>query len=454
MAPQNPLFSNATIKNHVKKNFNFVLCLTFFIVLLSITPNNIIEISSYSQKYQYNSSETNSDSSSMNNAETTFFDKPKRQKLQSNQVNDKPNEDNTKSITNDETKSQADTKEEEKVGCLNKHGAKVKWWLNVKLPEEYEFMTYTSNDNGDGMERFQNILTESALRKTLDQYYNNEKQFTSIMYNDQSPPLPQKKSGDKRHSAGDAYAHAKGVLHCKDANCYFIQHSWPHFPPPSGAFAPGAIENGQHFFCISLTLDEADTLFKVWNNIRPYYYNSESNFPQPSEWLTSTLRRQYTTSDVDDKAYMELDDSDLNIFYKSKSSDKLLWNVLAEEFPSQKFEITSWLTGRTEPINYSEQYPFYAVLSTRLTENDNYDEKTWPFTKDHSKIAVSCSPELPVICFGDVNFVLDNTMRAGALYCFKNIKLHKAFTKSFKYDSHEHVGDAIRWNRMWNKKKN
>uniref|UniRef100_A0A914YVK1 Deoxyribonuclease II n=1 Tax=Panagrolaimus superbus TaxID=310955 RepID=A0A914YVK1_9BILA len=242
------------------------------------------------------------------------------------------------------------------------------------MPDGMAYRSYHSGNTGDRMTHYDDIGSKSALKNTLEQFYGNENEFISIMYNDKVPTALVNERGS--HNA----AHAKGVLHCKGDDCYFIQHSWPGFPPREGAFATGAPKNAQHFLCVSLSLTEADSLFKVWYTIRPNFYSRF--FPDPdrifsSDWLEKIRGETFMEGIVEEVETIEIKDSVvINAFYKSRESDKVVFNLLSKQHSSTEFWITSWLTGRTVPINYSKEYPYYANLFTTSEVNDESEEMT------------------------------------------------------------------------------
>uniref|UniRef100_A0A914QWM3 Uncharacterized protein n=1 Tax=Panagrolaimus davidi TaxID=227884 RepID=A0A914QWM3_9BILA len=78
--------------------------------------------------------------------------------------------DNNKEDSNDQSKAVIDavskTKdnddEEKRTSCLNEEGKAVEWFLNMKLPMEFEYMAYDSKDTIQRMHYCEDIRSKSV----------------------------------------------------------------------------------------------------------------------------------------------------------------------------------------------------------------------------------------------------------------------------------------------------
>jgi len=138
-------------------------------------------------------------------------------------------------------------------------------------------------------------LPESIIGINIEPLFqNNSDALAHVNYNDQPP-----------HETPMIYnGHTKGVVITDTTGGYWLQHSVPHFPGNlsiASAYPPGGLENGQMFFCLSLTVQEIDRIGSVLEYTKPdiYNYNIPAQFgsllPQLVEVTSKKWNKKVTT---------------------------------------------------------------------------------------------------------------------------------------------------------------
>ena len=174
------------------------------------------------------------------------------------------------------------------ISCLDNNNEPVDWYVllpnffrktllkirffnhrffTYKMPGGYQFAYIDSNDGASRSNKLQvfnrtlddnDVALINTLRSLLPSVYSKQtsKDRSYVMYNDQPDGA----------TPSASYGHAKGVLGIEEdgENSFWLLHSTPHFPAPSGSskfyFPDGEIKFGQTFLCMTLGSQQLDKI--------------------------------------------------------------------------------------------------------------------------------------------------------------------------------------------------
>ena len=299
------------------------------------------------------------------------------------------------------------------LSCKNPDGDDVEWWAIFKKPMTLDYYyrdknTKLSRGPGNLGQKSQNPLylsVKSVYDRSTVGY---------LLVNDQAP------TGD----ATSRYAHDKAVIIYDADNAVYIEHSVPQFPPIGDdeySYPDSGKTNGQSFLCMSLTLDELNT---VANNILveiPHVYDSV---------IPSDLHIVPGVLDIIDEKWkdkVETQSSLLNVgseqvkhYVKSRNWGKDSYkDLLVTELAADGYSET-WQNGSGGVLasDCSGAHNIYNIQKVKFPDGE------WTSTKDHSKWAVVGD----YVCIGGVNRVASQEKRGGQHFCIK----HSEFASEMK----------------------
>jgi len=364
------------------------------------------------------------------------------------------------------------------MSCLSPSGSPVDWYVVMKFPQkvgQYPGYTAAYIDSTNPIKSAIQVSdfhysTNNAVAETVKQlgiYGGKVTRRTETLgwafWNDETFPSFEapKPIEHWNNSQGYDYGHTKGVLafNAASKSGFYLLHSAPGFPY-STAFAPdyfhfpyGQSWFAQHFFCVSLTLDQIEAASAVMRYYNAYVY--DSNIPPG---LTSRLPNFVALTKFEYKngsttgSVLSVGSQQFTLIGKDGNVNGDLYEDYVA--PALKSGLTSmtWCCGDFDPFccmpSYCKGKPIqnpsgpqkgrstYAWDSTNLLNIDYGQGLVFNVSQNHAKFAVNDNANgSPWVCFGDMNRMTSQRKRGGGAMCQQNTKLF-AFMKGVitKYD--------------------
>lgn len=283
------------------------------------------------------------------------------------------------------------------------------------------------------------LLTDpsSIVMRTLSVAWHNyndslalgvEPSINSIFYNDDPPENPDARSEKKPNLRR---AHAKGVLLMdeKTNSGLWLTHSVPRFPPRRDhqiEFYENSVKYGQTFMCVTFDLDKSGReIVDHLVNMRPLVYEnviSESlmeRIPDLDSLNHDDLMKHKRIPVVPKLAQLVTARGGLvlHLYSKSTSFNQDLYSGWIDHDIQSGLFVETWRQGTGPVLNSSCPSKDYHV--NNVQELKYNQEITWPYTKDHSKWAISEDEDLGIVCIGDSNRMATQFKRGGGAVCFK-----------------------------------
>lgn len=325
------------------------------------------------------------------------------------------------------------------IGCQNKEGQLVSWWVLVKTPNTLNDYVYRDSNSDKCQDAascwgaLRHDLSnpdDGPLSLTLQQIYKATKQNGPgfLMYNDDT-------SFVQAASTHSNYAHAKGVLSTTTNGGFWLIHSVPRFPRQQvGTEAyEGITDNGrvhgQSFLCISLDLQQVKVAISQLLLAHPYVYQSGGFDNALKEQLGEELGLLLGDREVAGKAAQarttSLVATDGTIFtslMKSRYWGKELYADLVSHVLNSDLLVETWNKGQgTLPSSCQQDHSVANVTKVQISDSIEWDNH-----KDHSKWAVTTESSHSV-CIGDINRQNGQKVRGGGTVCLNDENLWRAF---------------------------
>jgi deoxyribonuclease-2 len=224
---------------------------------------------------------------------------------------------------------------------------------------------------------------------------------------------------------------------------FYLQHSAPAFPynhtatPPYWHFPWDQSVFAQHFFCISLSLDQVETAAKLARFYYAYVY--EAQIPRGEKATVPNLSALAAFQYINGSgttALTTLGGLKLTMIGKAGSEDGDLYEDYVAYTLQSGVQVQSWCCGTDgyccQPaycvgdkiVNASgpqkargeTTYPYDSVDVREVNWGNDYH---YLVSGNHAKWAVteSTAPE-KVVCFGDTNRMSSQRLRGGGAVCF------------------------------------
>jgi deoxyribonuclease-2 len=348
--------------------------------------------------------------------------------------------------------------------CLDDGGQPVDWWMMMKLPlnvgpvSGYSYLYWDTNapstakqgdfhyhDQAVGYTVMQLGLYGATVPRLKDDY-------AWVLWNDESYGSWEDKDPiwHQNDTSGVNYGHTKGVLavQLSSKTGFYLQHSAPAFPynhtasPSYWHFPWSQSVFAQHFFCISLSLTQVESVAKLARYYYAYVYEAQipsagkSALPQ----LTALAGMQYVNGSGT-VGLQTLGGVSLTLIGKSASVDGDLYEDYVARQLNSGVQVQSWCCGsdgdccqpaycKGSPIvNASgpqrargeKAYPFDSVdvLSVSWGNDLHY-----LLSGNHAKWLVAEDSTTRAICFGDINRMISQRARGGGALCLSNENLY------------------------------
>eukprot|EP01084_Bolivina_argentea_P112520 200662_1 len=349
------------------------------------------------------------------------------------------------------------------------HSADRYWWFlykNRKNPHDKTYSYYDNHIATDWNRRPQtNPLdhANSALVRTLKDMYINRDYWGFFPYSSRDV------STGITHS--DAHAHANGILAWDhgDNDGFWIISSLPQFPyinvwAPGAAtghqtFPPAADNNGQTFFCITLTnIADFHNIAQVLWNIRAAAPTGNKAKPRAdkviyhpnagvSRYWRALVNQNWgalPTPAPHGNLPIHIGPAvggwDFRYFWKTKDHLEDIFRDISTHY-TQSFKWQTWRNGQGTP-----QRSFCGVAGVGgagnlwQTEQINVHDihmlsaaggggpaNQWQYTTDHSKVGIGKNPAVATndyhVCVGDLNRMYSMRKRSGGYLCFVHQRL-------------------------------
>lgn len=300
------------------------------------------------------------------------------------------------------------------LSCKDESGTDIPTWSIMKLPKGTDYYYYDTNNGFSFSPHSLNDTAEGALAHTMMQLWGPMTQY--ILYNDEPP---------NQNTYNFSVAHSKAVWMWDTESAILVTHSIPKFPrgpketPKYEALMPNAYVYGQALSCFSISLSALPSTLKLVQESVPdiyeescetcYHLNVTTNIESNSNPCSTYM--------IDDK-YQQ--------FMKPSSSEVDIYSSCISPYYESDIKVESWVHGTMDGPYCPPKYKYETrdIKSLKFPEGQTYTEYD-----DHSKWAILNSP---TVCFGDLNRVTSQFIRAGTVYCWDDETLWSTLNKAIQ----------------------
>jgi len=317
------------------------------------------------------------------------------------------------------------------IGCLDKNGNPVDWYIVYKIPELKDnsnplisegFGHFYMDSNNPNWILSSVSMNDSnqAIGYTLQQMYNHktDENVFYMFYNDEFP----------NGSWSEISGHVKGDLLFDKNYGFWLVHSLPKFPTTDQyTYAPNARYYGQNALCMSYSYASLKTIGQQLLFMNPWIYGVQlpSFMATDNPELASTIagntvttppyNRSVTLTTVGGTQFVDFAKAagfGKDIYY-DWMAPTLQCSLDAETWQNNGGDLGSWCDGK------------YSVHNIEKIQLPN--QITFLDTDDHSKWAVAEEQLAGWTCMGDVNRQVGQLKRGGGMVCLKNPSVWNAF---------------------------
>jgi len=304
------------------------------------------------------------------------------------------------------------------LSCLDGQRNKLDAWYGLKHSHKTDISYY--NPTSGKFDQDESLGSSGDhVSETILSLYAKASSLSYLIWNDEVP-------------MGMTYdqAHAKGLLAFDGVSGFLLIHSAPNFPPSntqykaSGYAYPGPeILYGQSFMCMTLLMNQFETVMQALNINWPTVY--DSNLLPAHASLVPTMQnvinnQAITTPTATTFQIQTAAGKQFTIFAKNKEWNNELYEALIAPTIKDALFVETWING-VGTIN-SVCKPWKVL---ELTEVSMPDGVSWKTSDDHSKWCIGQTTSW--ICIGDINRQHGQLGRGGGQYCTNDAKLWAAF---------------------------
>jgi len=364
-------------------------------------------------------------------------------------------------------------------GCIGRDGQPVDWFFIMKMPKivgKYEGYTaaYLDSRNQDLSSLYISnfrYATDNAVALTLKQLglyggskSNREQNLGWAFWNDATFPTfdTAKPIEHWNDTQGYNYGHAKGLVGFSAPlrQGFFMSHSAPGFPyaapiaPEYFHFPYGQAFFAQHFFCVSLPIDQIEAASLIVRYFNPFVYDSNvpksvaSKMPNFAALTGFRYINGSNTASLTSSAGLKLvyagKDGDLNAdLYEDVVAPALRSGLTAHTWCCGIFDKfccqPSSCQGASvkNPSGPQKASASYRWDDTNIMDLDFGNGLAFNVSWNHAKIAIADNPNNghPWVCFSDMNRMMSQRLRGGGAICFEHASLYKTMRQVVtKYD--------------------
>ncbi|KAH7638933.1 deoxyribonuclease ii family protein [Dermatophagoides farinae] len=352
------------------------------------------------------------------------------------------------------------------LSCMNEKGHPVDSFIGYKVPKleksndslvrnglQYLYVIPSSSSSSTSRSWTfgQRSLNDSRsiLGATLKSILKNEnnKHYNLIFYNDQKPST--------RTRSSSTGAHAKGILAMYGKTGFWLLHSIPQFPivsDESYEYPKRSLNNGQSFICITISIDDRQTMENVAKHLsmmRPNIYsiNLTKNFlrkyPIYEEFVDKKRHKSNRRPNQLIQTISSANHLSFTIFSKNHKFNHDIYADLIAQHYQDDFFAQSWRNGAGEvlPSDCTYGYKIFNVNSIKIR-----DSIQWPYREDHAKWTISVDHKRrPIVCLVDLNRMRSQFSRGGGAICLESsANLWNVF-KSSIYDIESCPANKVRF---------
>ncbi|MES1911468.1 MAG: hypothetical protein MHM6MM_003891 [Cercozoa sp. M6MM] len=385
--------------------------------------------------------------------------------------------------------------EVQEPSCVDSQGRAVAWWFLYKTPKDSS-ASWPRNEGGyyvestsldpymrDGIVSLGDA--ESPLSRTTLPLFEDDliarEDTAFLMFSDQPPD----------RDAPSTRGHVKGYTMFGDTQGFLVSHSAPRFPPRRpGPYAYGAVDYGQSFMCVTVGVDELESMLHEMRRNFPFVYDHflpehlkkkvpsakllvesqhlreepywgdvqvslalpSENVPTEAETTTSLRKLQRLIRGGNSLPRGSNKPVARLVSRSSKGGQDLMFyeDVLVSVF-QQSLLTQTWRNGSGGKMpsfcpvpSLQQMFQVENIETVRLPAHlGDTGDISWRFTKDHAKWTVSTSDAAVSehwVCSCDVNRMLSQLKRGGGCLCVDDVALHRQMQRLI--DSVESCTDA------------
>uniref|UniRef100_L7M0V1 Putative deoxyribonuclease ii n=1 Tax=Rhipicephalus pulchellus TaxID=72859 RepID=L7M0V1_RHIPC len=336
-----------------------------------------------------------------------------------------------------------------RVSCKNAMNQEVDWFVLYKIPKTKPNNRNYIQPNGTEMAYYDSTYTTSKaqpwtflpdiyskkanpIKETLAPIYTKNRLVSFVAYNDQPPD----------NFNGTRGGHSKGVLIVgkeKETGVAWLQHSVPRFVEDvknGYAYPKSGRENGQLFFCLSLSVDQVEKVAYHLHVQGANVYQKKAEtwakaFPKFWLLLQTIYIKRLKSLEID----ILLTEERRRVLAIAKAP-KWPRDVYTEDLGihmKDNIVVQSWQNGAggAQKAHCKVNYKVTDVktLYLRTNKRDIY----FPSSEDHSKWYVTKTKGY--FCYSTLNRMTSQIKRGGEITCLLDFRLSGLFKKSIFEES-------------------
>jgi hypothetical protein len=285
------------------------------------------------------------------------------------------------------------------ISCKDESGENVPTWTIMKLPKGTNYYYYDINNGYTFSQNSLNDTSTGALTNTIQQLWSPNMNY--IIYNDEPP---------NQTTYNFSVAHSKAIWIWDSSNAIVITHSIPKFPQGPGlqdnyvGLMENAWDYGQAASCFQVSLGSLPNALNLVYETEPLIYDKSC---QNCYEYSIKIHKENV---IDSCSTYTIDGQHI-IFMKPSVNQVDIWASCISPYFNSNVSVESWIHGTTDGP-YCSPFETLDIQSLQFPEGQTFTEYD-----DHSKWGILQSP---LVCFGDLNRVTTQMVRAGTVYCWKD----------------------------------
>lgn len=299
------------------------------------------------------------------------------------------------------------------ISCKDESGVDVPTWSIMKLPKGTEYYYYDAYNGFTYSPYSLNDTVYGALPHTMSQlWWTDDIQY--IIYNDEPP---------YQTVYNFTVAHSKAVWMWDNTTAIVITHSIPMFPqgpeeqPTYLGLLGNAWEYGQTLTCFRVSLDVLPIVLSIINETAPLIYEESYHTLVAQQSIKNDTQSLSQKSMAAQQCITYMIDDTYMMFMKPSTLQVDIWASCISPYMLSDARVKSWMYGTLDGPYCPPQYPFSTVdIEYVQFPGGQYISEY----EDHSKWGILNSS---IVCFGDLNRVTSQMVRAGTVYCWKDVEL-------------------------------
>ncbi|KAK0409544.1 hypothetical protein QR680_004611 [Steinernema hermaphroditum] len=333
------------------------------------------------------------------------------------------------------------------ISCKDQNNNDVDWWFAYKMPRlrDSNGMTgimdghafYYLDANKPSFKASSNDLSsqDQAIAYTLAQFYatKDDPSVFHVLYNDEEAV---EETGIFEKIANitgpqelfSEYGHTKGVAFFDKTDGVWYVHSVPKFPSTESYSYPDSGRTyGQSMLCMSLSYDQLKSVGTQLFYNHPDIYSSQlpTDMARENADLAQVIGGKHKTG-VPATSVIDLQTkggTTFRSFAKTGDYGKDLYDGLVAPNLKTSLKVETWRRGSPVDLDCSAQYVVLDALEMKVGDTPEFK-----YTKDHSKMAVSASQDVPYTCVGDINRMHSQFKRGGGTVCLLSGDVWNAYS--------------------------